>query len=210
MGRAWLGAAVLLARALLCWPVMGQRAGPGCHQSLDVTVDPQALCEDIATIHSTKGRWAMKGRSKRATKPGKSSSSIFSKRQVILWMVIKRRRFPRLCNDSLNQPRALQCWHLTGFGVFFQDKVLLFRKGSGKLERIPDISLMPKKVGTSNLLTLFFLEVKLHFLGHRPASYLGEAQLSRLDIVLLSYFSLFLPQDSSLSILSVLKSLIKK
>lgn len=55
-GKSLAGAAVLLACALLCWPVTGQRAGPGYHQGSDVTVHPQASCEDIPAIRGTKGR----------------------------------------------------------------------------------------------------------------------------------------------------------
>lgn len=102
-------------------------------------------------------------------------------------------------------------------GFFFQYKVHFFRTGWRKLERIrqkagEDSWYFPhaQEGWYKEPADLFFLEVKLHFLGCRPPSYLGEAQFSRLDTVPLSYFSLFLPQGPSLSILSVLKSIIKK
>lgn len=200
--RAWLGAAVLLA--MLC------SAGPSRvrERDWDVTgaqVSPTGLMRG----HPQHKRQVNNERKIRESYKAwkKEVCLIFSKRQVVLWMV-RKRRFPWLYNNSLKQPRVLQWWHLNG--CFFFNKVHFFRTGTGKLVRIAAISLMLRKVGTSNLLTYFSWRSNSIFIGRRPASYLGEAQFSRLDTVPLSYLSLFLPQGPSLSILSVLKSLIKK
>lgn len=136
---------------------------------------------------------------------------IFSKRQVALWRVRKRRWFLWLWNSSIHQSWALQKWHLALFCFSFQktqDKVLIFKTGSGKPGRIPGIPLIPRKVGTSNS------ENMLTYLSWRSNSVSSgvvlqanreKAGLLRFDTTTLSCFSLFLPQGPSLSMLSVLK-----
>lgn len=85
-------------------------------RSRDATAQPRCSCDSILSVHGRKGRWRMKERLKRPTKPGKKKGClIFSKRQAILWMVTKRRWFPWLCNNSINQSWALQKWHLALF-----------------------------------------------------------------------------------------------
>lgn len=182
----------------------GMSPGLGCHRA------PAGLARGYPGQPPHKGQVSNERKVTKSYKAWKKAAClIFPKRQVILWMVRKKRRFPWLCNNSLNQSRALQWWHLTDFLGFFQDKVLLFRTGSRKLERIPGISLMPRKVGTSNLLTYFSWRLNSISLG--VGLQVTWERLSSPGLTLpLSYFSLFLPQGPSLSILSVLKSLIKK
>lgn len=174
----WLRSALLLDRTLLLWlHVTGQRAEPGRHHAVMLLVRGHPIRSWQKRQVKNEGK--IKKNYKAWTKQG---CSIFSKGQAVLWLVRKRRWFPWHCNNSINQSWALQKWYLAFF--FFrkvQDKILLFKTGSGKMERIPSISLIPRKVGPSNsenMLT-YFSKVQIHFLGHGPANYLGKAQLFR-------------------------------
>lgn len=124
VGRAWL--------QLLCsWPVLCSAGLSRVReQGQDITRARMSPCTHRPRVRTSRPSAAQKAGEqwkedqKELQSLEKAVCLIFSKRQVVLWMVRKRRRFPWLCNNSLNQPRALQWWHLTGWGFFFNTKYI--------------------------------------------------------------------------------------